>query len=146
MYRQLLVLALLSSAVAGCTSAVPRRHDTAIGAVQAVYVEVAPDIYVSERLLAAPPTQDYWVKVAISGTDTAGDTAMALVPAALRLAAGDEVSVDVVAPLSRDPAMLTRRANRVRDLLHHGALAQSATQPHSDVIDRYLSDTTATAP
>ncbi len=146
MFRQFFVLALLSSAIAGCTSAAPRRHDTAIGAVQAVYVEVAPDIYVSERLLAAPPTQDYWVKVAISGTDTVGDTAMALVPAAMRLAAGDQVAVEVVAPLSRDPAMPTRRANRVRNLLRHGALAQSATPPHGDVIDRYLSDTTANAP
>lgn len=139
MFRHTFALSLLSIALAGCASSGTHPDNTAIAAVQAVYVEVAPDIYVSERLLAAPPARDYWVKVAITDTEGAGSTAMALVPATLRLAAGDQVAVAVAAPPARDGSLTARRAYRVLDRLSHGALAASATRPHADLIDHYLS-------
>ena len=139
MYRHTIALSLLSATLAGCTSSATRPGNTAIAAVQAVYVEVAPDIYVSERLLTAPPARDYWVKVAITDSEAAGSTAMALVPATLRLAAGDQVAVAVAALPARDGSLTARRTHRVLDRLSHGALAASATRPPTDLIDRYLS-------
>ncbi len=40
--------------------------ETGVASVQAVYVEVASDIYVSERRLAASTAQDYWVKLTLA--------------------------------------------------------------------------------
>ena len=144
MLRHSFALALLAATLGGCASSTPRPQDTAIAAVQAVYVEVAPDIYVSEKLLASAPTRDYWVKIAMTGT--AGDTSMARVPASLRLVAGDQVAVEVAPPPTRDPLSPSRRANRVLDILSHGALAQAPTRPRADLIDRYLSEVATTVP
>jgi len=55
----------LSAGLIGCATPVFSSRETGIASVQAVYVEVASDIYVSERLLAAPPSQDYWVKLTL---------------------------------------------------------------------------------
>lgn len=146
MFRHTIALCLLSATLIGCASSTTRPGNTAIAAVQAVYVEVAPDIYVSERLLSAPPAHDYWVKVAITDTEAAGSTAMALVPATLRLAAGDQVAVAVAAPPPRGGSSSARRAHRVLDRLSHGTLTASATRPQGDLIDRYLSDSVKLTP
>lgn len=144
MLRLSLCLILLSVALSGCANSVPRAHDTGIGAVQAVYVEVAPDIYVSERLLSVPPTRDYWVKLALN--DDAEHTTMALVPAALRLAAGDQVAVDLDTQWGDDADTVERHRNRVRDRLSRGALTHIEARPQGDVIDRYLSANNNGAP
>ena len=142
MFRHALYLFVASVALAGCASAPDHRHGNATGAVAAVYVEVAPDIYVSERLMATTPSRDYWVKVTI---DDAQST-MARVPASLRLAAGDQVAMQLAEATPRDGERHGRAANRVLERLSQGALAVSEHTPRGDLIDRYLSDSAAATP
>ena len=133
-------LALCAVGLAGCATS-PNSPHTTIAAVQAVYVEVAPDIYVSEQLMTTAPNSDYWVKLTLNGPDPAAGTTMARVPASLRLAAGDQVAVDVAPLAARADDAPQRRASRVVDIVTHGALAQAPAAPAGDVIARYLSDT-----
>lgn len=146
MLRPSFRLTLLCAALTGCAGTATQSDQTAIAAVQAVYMEVAPDIYVSEKLLSAPPSHDYWVKLTMSNGEGADTTRMARVPASLHLAAGDQVAVEMATPLTADMNSTPRRANRVRNLLSHGALAAADTPPRGDVIDRYLSDSAPSAP
>ncbi len=134
-------LALCAVGLTGCATSPTTPHATTIAAVQAVYVEVAPDIYVSERLMATPPSADYWVKLTLTGPSETTSATMALVPASLSLAVGDQVAVDVAPLPARAADQTRRRASRVVDILTHAALAQASAVSRGDVIDRYLSDT-----
>ncbi len=90
-------------------------RERSVAAVQAVYVEVASDIYVSERLLAAPPAQDSCVKVVLPAGRGQDVTTMARVPAKRVLAAGDTVTV--------------KRPTRVLDLISTARRRRPARLP-----------------
>jgi hypothetical protein len=138
MLHQTARLALLTASLVGCANSVQQSPDISVAAVQAVYVEVASDIYVSEALLAAPPAHDYWVKLAVSADQGQGITTMARVPAKLVLAAGDTVSVALEPLLMGDDALSVKRQHRVLDLINSGALAQAGPPPLAAALARVL--------
>lgn len=133
MLRPIIAFTLLVTGLVGCATSAPSQTPRTTASVQAVYVEVASDIYVSERLLAATPTRDYWVKVALGDS-----SAMALVPAALEVAAGDTVGVALAPLAARDGETPLRPRNRVTDIVSRGVLAQAPTRAAPDLIDHYL--------
>ena len=138
MLHQTAALALVTAGLVGCATAAPTPDETSVAAVQAVYIEVASDIYVSARLLAAPPAQDYWVKVVLPAGRGQDITTMARVPATLVLAAGDTVSVALEPVLTRDDTVTVKRPTRVLDLISTGTLAQASTPPLPAAIERLL--------
>lgn len=125
MLHYTLALVLFTAGLVGCADPAPRSDAISLAAVQAVYVEVAADIYVSESLLATPAAHDYWVKVALSADPGQSITTMARVPATLVLAAGDTVSVALAPPLLGDDGLNINRRHRVLDVISSGALAQA---------------------
>ena len=138
MLHQTAALALATAGLVGCASPALTPAEISVAAVQAVYVEVASDIYVSARLLAAPPAQDYWVKVVLPAELGQDITTMARVPATLVLAAGDTVSVALEPMLTRDDTTTVKRPNRVLDVLSTGTLAQASTRALPTAIARFL--------
>lgn len=138
MFHQTAVVIFLTVGLAGCAMPSSSSREIGVAAVQAVYVEVAANIYVSEHLLAAPPARDYWVKVALPDGQGQDITTMARVPAALMLAAGDTVSIALEPSLSRDDNNAVARPSRVLDRISSGALAQTATRPLPSVLERFL--------
>ncbi len=138
MFHRTAALVLVTTGLVGCASAAPTPDTISVAAVQAVYVEVASDLYVSARLLAAPPAQDYWVKVVLPAGQGQDITTMARVPATLVLTAGDTVSVALEPLLTRDDTVTIKRPNRVLDVISTGTLAQAGPPPLPAAIERLL--------
>lgn len=138
MLHQTAALVLLTASLVGCANPPQQSTEISVAAVQAVYVEVAADIYVSEALVAVPPAHDYWVKLALSGDAGEDVTAMARVPATLALAAGDTVSVALEPPLLGDDGRGGKRQPRVLDVISSGALAQAGAAALPTALARFL--------
>ena len=138
MFHQTVALVLLTASLVGCATPIASSQETGVASVQAVYVEVASDIYVSERLLAATPARDYWVKVALPDSQGQDITTMARVPARLVLAAGDTVSVALEPMPALGDTTTVKRPNRVLDRISTSTLAQASTRPLPTSIERLL--------
>ncbi len=138
MFHQSLALMLVTAGLAGCATPDSSSQRTEVASVQAVYVEVASDIYVSERLLAAAPAEDYWVKLALPDGQGQDTTTMARVPAQLVLAAGDTVSVALAPMPGHGDSVAVKRPNRVLDVINTRTLAQTNTPPLPASIERLL--------
>ena len=138
MLHQTAALALVTAGLVGCASAAPTPDEISVAAVQAVYVEVAADIYVSARLLTAPPAQDYWVKVVLPDGRGQDITTMARVPATLVLAAGDTVTVALEPMLTSDDTVTVKHPTRVLDVISTGTLAQASPRALPTAIENLL--------
>ena len=134
-------LMLVTTGLIGCAAPVFPSRETGVASVQAVYVEVASDIYVSERLLAAPPAQDYWVKLTLPDEQGQNITTMAQVPARLVLTSGDTVSVALEPLPGHNDTVTVKRPNRVLDVISTRALAQANSAPLPPSIARFLAPT-----
>ena len=141
MFHHIAALTLVTAGLIGCATPVFPSRETGVASVQAVYVEVAPDIYVSERLLAAPPSQNYWVKLTLADDHGQDITTMAQVPARLVLTAGDTVSVALAPMPGHNDTATIKRPNRVLDVISTGTLAQANTASLPPSIARFLAPT-----
>lgn len=136
--------ALLSIAVLyGCATLEANPGGPQIGAVEGIYVEVAPAIFVAAPLLADDSAQDYWVQVSVRAVSGTSARTMASVPAALTVAAGDTVAIAHAAALTQDALAVPSQRHRViRVIARADAVAGHLARP-SDPLDRLLAQTPA---
>ena len=135
-----IVLATLS----GCATpdhAVPQART---GTVAAVYVEVAPSIYVSTTLMGESPAHTYWARVDVADAAGAATTTMARVPARLWLTAGDTVAIDLGPAFAPDTQMRSPSNNRVVRLIAHRGTSPVAAATYAGPLDRLIAQTFAT--